>query len=334
MAVYDRLLAQFPEYFQTVDFTTYLQALARVYQPVADLAEDGVNGEPGWSQILDIDRAPFVALPWLAQFIGARIPPDVTTDLATRNYIKDQPGWKRGSPSAIISAAKLGLTGTKSVTLIERNSSPYHFLVVTLASETDTRDWPARNFLVDASFEVGLGALGALTNATAARVNTQANSGTWSAFLTRTTASYASVSLSPTAIPISAGLKYVFSAYVRRGVGAGNAQVVLIYLDGNLNVMSTISGGSVLPSNVGFTRLTASGTAPAGAVYASLTLEFNGGVVAAGDTYWVDDAQFEQGPAVTAYRASTATVRGGSYSLRRLIDMQKPAVVQYETMIS
>jgi len=50
-------------------------ALGAPHQLMDDLVQEGPNGEPGWSVILDADRVPAYALPWLAQFVGAELPP-------------------------------------------------------------------------------------------------------------------------------------------------------------------------------------------------------------------------------------------------------------------
>lgn len=98
--------------------------------------EDDANDLPGWGKILDVDNCPEDGLPYLAQFLGLRIPFGID-DAAARQFIKDKANWDRGSPDAIRKAAQTTLTGTKTVYVIERDAgSAWHLKVTTLDSET------------------------------------------------------------------------------------------------------------------------------------------------------------------------------------------------------
>lgn len=101
---------------------------------VDDLVRDSDAG-PGWSGSLDPDRAFAEHLPWLAQFVGVRLPPGLTV-IEQRVYLRDKPRWRRGSRGAMIAEARATLTGTQSVYFIERASSAYTITVQTLTSET------------------------------------------------------------------------------------------------------------------------------------------------------------------------------------------------------
>jgi len=112
----------------------YLDAIGRMFQDGADLVQDGPNGEPGWSIVLDIDRIPDAGLDWLGQFIGQRFP--VGMDAATkRQQIRNHFSWARGTPANIIDAVRLYLTGTKTADIAERTGSAYHFTVTIWAAE-------------------------------------------------------------------------------------------------------------------------------------------------------------------------------------------------------
>jgi Phage tail protein (Tail_P2_I) len=113
---------------------TALERVAQIYDP-----DDGPPGSP----LVDVDRCPDWALPWLAQLVGVVLPPGV--DAATaRVLISDVAGWRRGTPAALRAAAGLHLTGDKSVYFRERDATgadpPYTLEVVTLTSETPEPD--------------------------------------------------------------------------------------------------------------------------------------------------------------------------------------------------
>lgn len=107
----------------------YCDAAGQLLQKVDDLARDTDAG-PGWSQIVDPDRAPAAALPWLGQFVGARV--DVGRPvLDQRTEVKAETGFERGTAAAILAAAQRYLTGDQRVRIIERYAGePYAFAVV------------------------------------------------------------------------------------------------------------------------------------------------------------------------------------------------------------
>lgn len=60
-------------------------------------------GAPGWSQMLDINRCPDYALPWLGQFVGAGI--QSTAGLTRQSMvqrIEKRAGFNRATPAAIV----------------------------------------------------------------------------------------------------------------------------------------------------------------------------------------------------------------------------------------
>lgn len=120
---------------------TFCLALCMANDLIAQYARD--DGDyPGWSIMLDVDRAPTSALPWLGQFVGVRLSfrlPGETTEQWTarmRQRIRNKEGFDRGSVPAIVAAAQQYLTGTKTVMLDERDTGPYHFSVFTFSDET------------------------------------------------------------------------------------------------------------------------------------------------------------------------------------------------------
>ena len=107
-----------------------LERTAEIYDPE--------EGEPG-SPLVDVDRCPDWALPFLAAMVGVTIPAGM--DAATiRAGIRDVAGWKRGTPAALRAAAGFHLTGDKTVFFRERDPTggdpPYCLEVVTRESET------------------------------------------------------------------------------------------------------------------------------------------------------------------------------------------------------
>lgn len=120
----------------------WIDALCSIAEQIATYARDQEDGTPGWAIVMDVDNAPEEVLPWLAQFVGARLS-DSLTEGEKRTFIKEVGGWKRGTVAEIAAAVAPFLTGTKTVTITERFDpanptvdSAYHFQIRTLASET------------------------------------------------------------------------------------------------------------------------------------------------------------------------------------------------------
>lgn len=89
----------------------------------------------GWSNALDADNALVEYLPWLAQFVGVTVDFNLTEE-DQRFQVKEVAGFKRGSIAAMVASIQLYLTGAKTVSITERDTSPYHFRIATFASET------------------------------------------------------------------------------------------------------------------------------------------------------------------------------------------------------
>ena len=116
------------------------EALANPLQEVNDYV--GPDGDISWSSILDVDTAPYEALPWLAQLVGLDAPKILVGETLPqhenriRNYIRATPGFYRGSRGAITAAAQQFLLGTKAVYFHERDAGAYHITVNTRTTET------------------------------------------------------------------------------------------------------------------------------------------------------------------------------------------------------
>lgn len=113
---------------------SYVAALASMFTELDDLVRTTDDG-PGYSALLDADRAPLNALPWLGQFIGVTV--DTTkSDAAQRAQIRDEAGFRRGRPASMVAAAQTTLTDTKTVMMTERYTSAYRLRVRTFDVET------------------------------------------------------------------------------------------------------------------------------------------------------------------------------------------------------
>lgn len=119
----------------------FCEAYIGSLQLVETLVRDTDDG-PGWSMVLDVDRAPYFGLPWLGQFVGVTTPEQMTGeteaahDARVRAYIASTGGFNRGTLAAVIGAVQQYLTGSKEVIITERDTSPYHFDVRSREGET------------------------------------------------------------------------------------------------------------------------------------------------------------------------------------------------------
>lgn len=116
-------------------------AIGTMYQLVEDLVRDTPEG-PGWSMLVDLDRCPDDALPWLAQFVGVRLLPG-SNPSEQRARIASTDGFRRGTVAALVGAAASTLTGERHVVFRERDHDPsdtpdyaYYLTVRTYEAET------------------------------------------------------------------------------------------------------------------------------------------------------------------------------------------------------
>jgi hypothetical protein len=122
--------------FNNYHLAIYVGALGDAFQPVEDLAGDGLGGEMGWSVLVDIDRIPNAGIPYLGQYVGSIVDAKDTYPVQ-RQKVKDLESWKRGSPAAMTAAVQKVLTGAKRVRITERDTgSAWHQNVQTYTAET------------------------------------------------------------------------------------------------------------------------------------------------------------------------------------------------------
>lgn len=105
-----------------------------MFELVEEWVRDNPDG-PGWSLLMDLDRCPDEALPWLGQFVGVRLLPD-STPAQQRARIASTDGFKRGTRQALIGAATATLTGRRTVLFRERDGDPYVLGVQTYTDQT------------------------------------------------------------------------------------------------------------------------------------------------------------------------------------------------------
>ena len=106
-----------------------------LFQLVDDWASDTDDNKPGWSVLVDATRCPDDGIQWLGQFVGARIS-STFSPAEQRAQLEALGSWKRGTPSSIQIAVAAVLTGSQTVIIKERDTSPYHFEVMTYSNET------------------------------------------------------------------------------------------------------------------------------------------------------------------------------------------------------
>jgi hypothetical protein len=113
----DQLVQRF-EPWLTADLQQYLEAIATMFDQIVLLAYD-TDTEAGWTILFDPDRCPDYALPYLAQYVGEVLPAGIA-EADAREWIKDAPNQRRGTPRSVFLAAQRHLTGSRTVAMIER----------------------------------------------------------------------------------------------------------------------------------------------------------------------------------------------------------------------
>lgn len=121
----------------------YTSAIAQMHDQIESYVRDPLYpANPAWSLLMDIDRCPTEALPWLAQFVGVKLD-RALIDADQRAAAKNSDGFKRGTLGSMITAAQKYLSGTKTVYYKERDTAvsavaggAYGLTILTLASET------------------------------------------------------------------------------------------------------------------------------------------------------------------------------------------------------
>jgi hypothetical protein len=113
----------------------YLGTLSAEFEIIEQWARDSDLGQIGYSVLVDANRVPYYAIPWLAQFVGVTITQGLSVT-QQRQQLLGLGNWKRGTVAALKAAPLPLLTGSQTVMVKERDTSPYHFQVMTYAVET------------------------------------------------------------------------------------------------------------------------------------------------------------------------------------------------------
>lgn len=116
------------------DLFDYVAGLSQMLQDLDFLAH-APEGGLIWQNLVDLDAVPDEGLPWLGQWVGARLNLTLTGQ-QQRQQIRDHTGWGRGSVPTFKAEIRPYLTGTQTVDITERSSSAYTFVINTYADET------------------------------------------------------------------------------------------------------------------------------------------------------------------------------------------------------
>jgi hypothetical protein len=117
------------------DLLVFCEAWAEPLERVYEIVRDREDGEPGWAILLSADECPVESLPYLAQFVGAVLTPDMD-EAQMRAELREPSTWRRGRRAAVILAPKPTLTGTKKVIVRPATPEPGIHYIRTLKSET------------------------------------------------------------------------------------------------------------------------------------------------------------------------------------------------------
>jgi len=120
---------------------TYLHGLAGMYKPIDDIAKDGPNGEPGWSQIFDLERAKTEWLPWAGQLVGYSVPQRASNqslavyDVGQRERIITRSAYRRGEISLLSEVIAEQLNPPKRLRIFERDGGDPFLITVYIMFE-------------------------------------------------------------------------------------------------------------------------------------------------------------------------------------------------------
>ena len=138
VSVFGGLLCQAMQPWLTLHLAWLLDGIGVMVDPLYNLVADiGVDGDrdylPGYGRVFNVAPQPGqpgyglptcdpADLPYVGQYVGVSIPQG-TDPVTARSLVVAEAGQKRGTPAAVIAAAKRNLVGTQSVQYIERKYS-------------------------------------------------------------------------------------------------------------------------------------------------------------------------------------------------------------------
>jgi hypothetical protein len=212
-------------------FAHYIAAMMGPGAEVESWARDTDDG-PGWGILLDLDRCPTIALPWLSQCKGVVIPSGMDSSL-WRDWIRTAEGLGRGTTAALIVAGQRHLTGTKSVRVIERaGPSVYDYTVIVRPGEVPETDLPLVNEFTNPNFETnttGWGTTASFRIATAAtltRVTAQFHGGV-AALQVVTTAAAVNQGADYPTLTVTSGVPKTVAVWLKGNAGGEALQLIL-----------------------------------------------------------------------------------------------------------
>jgi hypothetical protein len=148
-ALTDRLYAQLPAMYRDADepldfpLLRFLSLLGDLAGEV-DVLHDRVSAdEPGGrSELADPAVADLAWLPWMAQMVGVRLPPNLTGQAARDAVAFASSGYRGGTKAAVADAARSALIGARYVKIHDHsitepgNGGEWDVLLVTRVSDT------------------------------------------------------------------------------------------------------------------------------------------------------------------------------------------------------
>jgi hypothetical protein len=122
------------------DLKAFCDAWAGPLEGVYEIVREHDDAAP-WAVLFDVDNCPAESLPYLAQYVGVVLTPEMN-ELQQRNEIREPTGWKRGQEPSIRIAVQRTLEDDESLVIIHpRTPEVGHTYVRTLLSQTPN---PAR----------------------------------------------------------------------------------------------------------------------------------------------------------------------------------------------
>lgn len=229
-------------------FANYIAAMLGPGELVESWVRDTDDG-PGWGILVDLDRAPEVALPWLAQAKGVVLPPGLLPS-QWRDYIRQARGMRRGSLASLIDAAKLHLTGPeadKVVRVLNRTGpTAWDITVITRTGQMPETDLPLVNLFTNPDFETNTTGWTTTVSyriavgGTVTRVTAQHHGGVAAGQVVTTATASAGVDY--TTLPTVAGQALTVAVWLKGNAGGEALQLILGDATvGNTVVSATLS---------------------------------------------------------------------------------------------
>lgn len=109
----------------------YCRGLGGMLQPLDDIVKDDTNGEPGFSQTIDLVRAKDEWLPWLGQWVGYRVTEkrpeenQAAWSARERGRMVTRSAHRRGTVARMVEAMQEHLDAPKTVIILQRVSSAH-----------------------------------------------------------------------------------------------------------------------------------------------------------------------------------------------------------------